>query len=43
VLQNLIGHFRHIELETQCDTMLELGEIDDPSQFSPYDDDWTKP
>lgn len=42
MLRNLIAHFRQIELETQRDTMLELGEIGDPSQFVPYDDDWTQ-
>jgi len=42
LLRNLIAQFRHIELETQRDTMLELGEIDDPAQFQPYDDDWTQ-
>lgn len=42
MLRNLISHFREIELQTQADTMLELGEIDDPSQFEPYDDDWTR-
>jgi hypothetical protein len=42
MLRNLIAQFRHIELETQRDTMLELGEIDDPAQFQPYDDDWTQ-
>ena len=41
-LRNFIDHFRHIELETQRDTMLELGEITDPDEFIPYDEDWTK-
>lgn len=41
-LENLIQQFREIELETQTDTMLELGEIDDPSQFTPDDEDWTR-
>ena len=42
MLRNLIDHFRGIELETQRDTMLELGEIESPDQFVPYDEDWTK-
>lgn len=42
MLRNLIAHFRQIELDTQRDTMLEMGEIDDPSQFTPHDEDWTK-
>ena len=42
MLRNLIAHFRDIELQIQTDTMLELGEIDNPSQFEPYDDDWTR-
>jgi hypothetical protein len=42
ILRNHIAHFRQIELETQRNAMLELGEIDDPSQFVPYDDDWTR-
>lgn len=42
MLYNLIGHFRQIEIETQRDTMLELGEISDPSEFTPHDEDWTK-
>jgi hypothetical protein len=42
MLRNLIDHFRGIELETQRDTMLELGEIEHPDQFEPYDEDWTK-
>ncbi len=42
MLRNLIAHFRDIELQTQRDTMLEIGEIEDPSQFQPYDDDWTQ-
>lgn len=42
MLRNLIAHFREIELQTQRDTMLELGEIRDPSQFTPYDDDWSQ-
>lgn len=41
LLNNLIRHFRQIEIETQMDTMLELGEISDPSEFTPYDEDWT--
>lgn len=42
IFHNIINHFRQIELETQRDTMLELGEISDPSQFEPYDEDWTR-
>lgn len=42
MLRNLIQRFRDIELETQMNTMLELGEIDAPSNFEPYDDDWTQ-
>lgn len=42
MLNNLIAHFRHIELETQRNTMLELGEIDDPDDFEPEDEDWTE-
>jgi hypothetical protein len=42
MLNNLLVHFRGIELQTQCDTMLEQGEIESPDQFEPYDQDWTK-
>jgi hypothetical protein len=42
MLRNLLDQFRGIELQTQRDTMLELGEIENPDQFEPYDDDWTK-
>jgi len=42
MLRNLLDHFRGIELETQRDTMLELGEIEDPDEFAPNDEDWTK-
>ncbi|MBI1348958.1 hypothetical protein GC163_22020 [bacterium] len=42
MLENLLSHFRDIELETQRNTMLELGEIDDPSEFEPDDADWTQ-
>jgi hypothetical protein len=42
MLRNLLDHFRGIELQTQRDTMLELGEIENPDQFEPYDEDWTK-
>ena len=42
MLRNLISQFRDTELEVQRDTMLELGEIDDPEQFEPYDADWTR-
>lgn len=41
MLRNLIDQFRGIELQTQRDTMLELGEIEHPDQFEPYDEDWT--
>lgn len=43
MLRNLIQQFREIELQTQRDTMLEMGEISDPSEFEPYDEDWTQP
>lgn len=42
MLRNLLLHFREIELETQRDTMLQLGEIENPDQFEPYDEDWLK-
>jgi hypothetical protein len=42
MLRNLLDQFRGIELQTQRDTMLELGEIENPDQFEPYDEDWTK-
>lgn len=42
MLHNLIKHFRQIELETQRDTMLENGEIVDPSEFTTFDEDWTQ-
>lgn len=42
MLRNLIAQFRGIELDTQRDSMLELGEIDDPAQFEPCDEDWTR-
>jgi hypothetical protein len=42
MLRNLLDHFRQIELQTQRDTMLELGEIENPGQYEPYDEDWTK-
>ncbi len=40
-LLGFIQHFRDIELQTQRSTMLELGEIENPSEFTPNDDDWT--
>ena len=43
MLKNLIQHYREIELQTECNTMLELGEISDPSEFEPEDEDWTNP
>jgi hypothetical protein len=42
MLLNLLDHFRGIELQTQRDTMLELGEIENPDQFEPHDEEWTK-
>lgn len=42
VLRNLIQSYRQIELETQADTELELGEISSPGEFQPYDEDWTQ-
>jgi hypothetical protein len=41
LLKKRIDHWRSIELETQMSTDLELGEINDPSEFIPHDDDWT--
>lgn len=41
MLRNLIQRYRGIEIEKQMHTDLELGEIDDPSEFQPHDDDWT--
>lgn len=41
MLRNLIQHYREIELETQMQTQLELGEISDRSEFEPHDEDWT--
>ena len=41
MLRNLIQHYRAIEIETQMQTELELGEINDRSEFTPHDDDWT--
>lgn len=42
-LTNLIRQCREIELQTVRDKRLELGEITDPSQFVPdEDDDWTR-
>lgn len=43
-LQQLLERLRHlrsIEIETQMHTMLELGEIESPEEFEPYDDEWT--
>lgn len=42
MLNNLIQHFRQIELETQAQMMLENGEIDDPGAFIPTEPDWTR-
>ncbi len=42
MLTNLIGQCREIELETQRNTMLESGEISDPDDFEPQDEDWTQ-
>jgi hypothetical protein len=42
MLRNLIQQFRSIELQTQRDTMIELGELSDPADFTPQDEDWTQ-
>ena len=42
MLLNLIQHFRRIELETQADVAIETGDIEDPSEFVPRDEDWTQ-
>lgn len=42
VLRNLIQSYRQIELQTQTDTQLEIGEISSPNEFQPYDEDWTQ-
>lgn len=42
MLRGLIDHYRGIELETQMHTELELGEINDRSEFVPQDEDWTR-
>ena len=42
MLLNLLDHFRGIELQTQRETLLELGEIENPDQVEPHDEDWTK-
>ncbi len=42
MLMNLIQGFRQTELETQMDIALETGEIDDPRDFTPSDEDWTR-
>ena len=41
-LRERLRHLRSIELETQMHTMLELGEIESPEEFEPYDNDWTE-
>jgi hypothetical protein len=42
MLMNLIQGFRQTELETQMDIALETGDIDDPRDFTPSDEDWTR-
>lgn len=42
MLRNLISGFREIEVQTQCDMMLESGEIESPDQFKPCDEDWSR-
>ena len=42
MLCNLITHYRQIELETQRDTLLEMGEIESLDAFEPCDDNWTE-
>jgi hypothetical protein len=39
MLLNLIQHFCQIELETQTNIALETGDIDDPREFVPHNDD----
>lgn len=41
MLHNLIQQYRGIELDTQRSVALESGEIDDPDDFEPDDEDWT--
>jgi len=36
-----IEHWRGIEIETEMNTELELGEISHPDQFKPTTEDWT--
>ena len=40
-LRNRIEHWREIELETECDIELELGEISHPDEFEPKSENWT--
>jgi hypothetical protein len=42
MLMNLIQGFRETELQTQTDIALETGDIDDPRDFTPSDEDWTR-
>jgi hypothetical protein len=42
MLRNVISGFRAIEVQTQCDMMLESGEIESPDQFKPCDEDWSR-
>jgi len=42
MLMNMIQGFRQTELETQMDIALETGDIDDPRDFTPSDEDWTR-
>lgn len=41
-LRNRLEHWRGIELETQRDLDLEEGLIDDPEDFVPHDEDWSR-
>ena len=41
MLRNLIQRYRGIETDDQMHTDLQLGEINDPAEFQPHDDDWT--
>ena len=41
MLRNLIQRYRGIETETEMHTDLELGAINDPSEFQSHEDDWT--
>ncbi|PSF11693.1 hypothetical protein [Marinobacter shengliensis] len=39
-LSNKIKFWREIELETQMNSDLENGYINNPSEFEPHDEDW---